>query len=281
MNRSFDNSRRNVFLSYAWKDKNIAKRIAMELEESGFKTLLSESEILSGESLNVKLERKISSSDYIFILISKNSKKQLINSNFSINYFEELIKRNIVIIPVLLDNSEIPAYFSKFQFFDLRRQTDSRIKKLVKQIGVAPRIDFGSFTAIDFERLVIDLLKKLKFKIKKTKRFRDMGFDFEAEYEREDPFRVKTIESWIVETKFYKMDRASISSLRQLLGSLMVLDYEANALLITTSQLTSTAKNWLNHYSKKYRIRVIEGPELRRLLLSFPDLVDKYFPKRG
>jgi hypothetical protein len=56
----------------------------------------------------------------------------------------------------------------------------------------------------------------------------------------------------------------------------------SKGLLVTNGQLTSAARDWLASAEAQSRIeiRVIEGTELKRLLLQHKELVNKYFVKK-
>jgi hypothetical protein len=53
-------------------------------------------------------------------------------------------------------------------------------------------------------------------------------------------------------------------------------------LLVTNGQLTSAARAWLESAEAKNRaeVRVVDGPELKRLLLRHKELIYKYFGKQ-
>lgn len=87
----------------------------------------------------------------------------------------------------------------------------------------------------------------------------------------------------MVEVKFYHKSRADLKSIHQLAGYLSYLPEHCKGLLVTNSQLTSAAREWLASAESKGRIqiRVIDGTELKRLLLQHKNLIYKYFLKSG
>jgi hypothetical protein len=277
--------KRKVFLGYASEDKNVSRKIAELGREIGLEVRYSEYELLPGDLISEKIGKVISSSDYLFLLLSRNSaKSRWINSEASESYLDDLITRGVTVVPVLIGNCRAPEYFLKFQIFYLRRDLHRNIRKLFNQIANAPRIDFSSLTAYAFMELVSDLLKKLHFRnIRREHRIADKGIDIMAEYMQKDPFGMKRKEVWIIETKFYRKERASLSALHQLVGSLAGFPSNYKALLVTNSLLTSYAKDWLAgiRTAKEKDIRIIEGPELKNLLLRFPELINQYFPPRA
>jgi len=130
----------------------------------------------------------------------------------------------------------------------------------------------------------VDLLAMLGFTdMKQGWAIEDKGIDIKALYPRIDPFGAEIIETWLVEVKFYHESRADLKSIHQLAGYLSSLPEHCKGLLVTNSQLTSAAREWLASAESKDRIqiRVIDGTELKRLLLQHKDLIHKYFLKKG
>ncbi|MEM2970982.1 MAG: TIR domain-containing protein [Candidatus Bathyarchaeia archaeon] len=275
-------NRTRVFLSYASSDREIAMKIANYLKDYGFRVWFDLWELSLGDSIISRIEKAISSSDYFIILVSPSSvKSKWVQRELTVA-LHELIERDVIIIPILISDvseNEIPIALRGIQWLDLRKDFEGKINPLVKQIADA-RIDFSCLNGRKFEELVGELLKNLGFtNIRYETRVGASVVDIVAEYRQKDPFGVETTEIWLVETKFYKNERANLQSLHQLMRCFANLPEKYKVLLVTNSQLTSTAKNWLENIQDKHRfqMRVIEGPELKRLLLNYPDIVQRYF----
>jgi len=107
----------------------------------------------------------------------------------------------------------------------------------------------------------------------------DKGYDIRANYISTDPFGAEKEETWIAEVKFYRNARADLNAMRQMASYLERLPGQYKGLIITNGQLTSAAREWLALAENEHRIevRVVDGTELKRLLLNNPQLVDRYF----
>ena len=151
---------------------------------------------------------------------------------------------------------------------------------MVEQIGGAAEIDFSELGWRAFEALVADLLVELGFTdIERESAVHDLRVDIKAHYSHTDPFGLQVTDTWLVEIKFYGQRRADLKSINQLTGYLSGLPARNKGLLVTNGQLTSAAKEWLQstEASSRVEIRVIDGTELKRLLLQHRDLIEKYF----
>jgi|GEM_PF-4406489 len=62
-----------VMISYSHKNKNIARRLATDLQQSNLDVKLDEKDILVGESIHQWVEKTVSESDYILVLLSPES----------------------------------------------------------------------------------------------------------------------------------------------------------------------------------------------------------------
>jgi len=281
--RHLSERKKKVFISYSKEDRLVSKRILRFLENTGFKVAYSDYEFWPEESIAEKMGKSISSSDYVFMLLSKNSvKSKWVSSSFSRRYLDELSTRDVTLVPVLIEDCEIPDFFSRFAIFDLRLQSGKNIRKLVDFIVNAGRVDFSNFHAHKFDRLVTDLLKELGFtNVEQEVLWKDAHIDIKAQYLQKDPFGVVKKELWLVETKLFQDERASIGAINQLLRLLGDTPGNCRALLVTNGQLTSFARTWLSQKTMGREVRIIEGPELKNLLLRFPELVGKYFPQRA
>jgi Holliday junction resolvase-like predicted endonuclease len=281
-----DTSKRHqVFLSYAKADEEIAQRIADELRWRGISVWFDVYELKAGDSIAKAIEDAISASDYLIVLLSPNSVNSVwVQKELAAALSRDLSARDITLLPVVIADCDIPLLLASYQLLDLRRDFEAGVTRLVEQIGVAPEIDFSELDGRSFENLVVDLLSRLGFtSIEREWASADMEVDIKASYARPDPFRVEVTETWLVEVKFYRQARADLKSIRQLVEYLTRLPAQSKGLLVTNGQLTSAAKDWLNSAKAKSRveIRVIDGTELKRLLLQHGDLVSKYFVKKN
>ena len=282
--KSETTKRYQVFLSYASADKEIAHRIVNELRERGICVWFDAYELQFGDSIVEAVENAISASDYLIVLLSPNSANSVwVQKELGAALSGELTSRDITLLPVLIADCDIPPILASYQYLDLRTDFEQGVARLVEQISIVPEIDFSELDWVSFENLIVDLLTRLGFKdIEREWTSADLGVDFMADYSRLDPLGVEVTETWLIEVKFYRQARADLRSIRQLVDYLSRLPIRSKGLLITNGQLTSAARDWLKLAEAKNRIeiRVIDGTELKRLLLQHRDLVNKYFVKK-
>lgn len=86
-----------------WEDKEFARRISERIESYGLRVWHYEWQLVVGDSSFDRIERGISSSDYLIVLLSPNSaKSKRFRQEITICLTNELAAVNVTIIPVLV-----------------------------------------------------------------------------------------------------------------------------------------------------------------------------------
>jgi restriction endonuclease Mrr len=132
-----------------------------------------------------------------------------------------------------------------------------------------------------FEMLIGDLLRAYGFKLVEPASISgEGGFDFVAQSSMKDPFGRSEVVDWIVEARATR-GPTSVHSLRAFLGVLS--QRRERGLFVTSGQLTSLARDWLQQVARDGgpQISLIEGPEIKRLIVAKPNLLTKYFGGHG
>jgi hypothetical protein len=280
------NSRqKQIFLSYAEADKEVALRIADALHGVGLKVLFNAWELAPEDSIATQIKQAVSSSDFLLILLSPRSvASRWMQSELNIALAREMKDRAITVIPAVIEECEIPPFLAGQQYLDLRYDLTSGIQRLAHQLVGAPNIELFRLDWQTFENLVGDLLTELGFSIQRTPLIRDSGFDFIASFRFRDPFGGERLDKWLVQVKFYRDQRVSVSELQKMLGNLMFSKAATKGLVVTNSRLTSVARGFLAEITEKseksgYELRVIDGTELTNFLIQHPKLIERYFPR--
>ena len=141
----------------------------------------------------------------------------------------------------------------------------------------AEDVIFDQLSSTEFERLCYELLFRLGYRqLTWRQGGADNGRDIEGIWTVETPLSVEDCR-WFFECKHYT---AGVPP-KQLTSKIAWADAEQPACLVIliSSYLTNNARNWLDQIrvQKRYRILVIEGPELKRLIIRFPALIEQHF----
>ena len=274
--------KQRVFISYSYNDKQVANQITERLINEGIDVVSGTDKIQAGHSYLEEIKYLYETSEIIIVLLSeslfRNDKFQFEFPSF---FFDEARKRKVTIIPAVVGKCSIPSDFLEFEIINLTNNFDKGLEKIIQKLKVIPEISFENFDPRYFEEFIFDLLKEYGFKnIQREQMGKDRGIDFIGEHFSTNPFGIKKRQTWLVEVKYYREERFSISSIKQLIDTYRYIGKEdAKILLITNSLLTSAAEEYLEEVRKHSNIDIdlLDGLTLKKLVSRKKRLLTKYF----
>lgn len=139
-------------------------------------------------------------------------------------------------------------------------------------------IDFKSLDDSRFEELCFDLLLKLGFHHLSWRRGgADSGRDIEAIFTVTNPLIGDYQELWFVECKNHSSGLGPTDIDSKI--SWAKAERPSHFLLITSSYITNNTRQWLKDICRDapFKVHLIEGKILRKVLLNYPRLVSAYF----
>ncbi len=96
-----------VMISYSHADKNIARRLAADLQERMLDVWLDEREVLVGDSIHTKVEEGVGGCDYLVALLSRASlESEWVREEINAVRTREKESKSIVLLPVVLEEIE-------------------------------------------------------------------------------------------------------------------------------------------------------------------------------
>ena len=112
-----------IFLSYSSDDKDKVEILYNKLLDKGFKPWMDKKDLLGGENWDVRIKKAMRNSDFCLICLSKNSvsKRGFLQREIKValDLWKEKLETDIYLIPVRLDDCEIPEALAAFQWIDL------------------------------------------------------------------------------------------------------------------------------------------------------------------
>jgi hypothetical protein len=124
-----------VFLSYTNQDREFAYRLADDLRKRGVKVWLADEQIKVGDKWVDAIRDGILSSQWIIILISKNlPKSDYVSNELELALAEERNRERPFILPILIEDTEIPIQLQDRQFADFRENYDLGLEKIFARV---------------------------------------------------------------------------------------------------------------------------------------------------
>ncbi len=120
---------KHIFVSYTRSDNAIAQQIVTALDQAGLQPWIDTREIKPGDSFLEKMNEGLGEASYVLLLLSRDS---LESQWVQREWLSTLAGRATVLIPVLLDDSEIPPLLRDIVHFDLRGKISTGVEKIVE-----------------------------------------------------------------------------------------------------------------------------------------------------
>ncbi len=174
----FENHSAKVFICYSSLDYEEANRLYDKLVNVNLDPWMDKRNIIPGENWKEAISQSLRSSDFILLLLSSTSvekrgffRKEI---RWAIDYRDEMLPQDIYLIPVRLDECDLPEEISGHQWVNLyeddgleRLITALKIGSKRRQLGRKPiqthsAVDYSSISTCDaiFERLHADFPEK-------------------------------------------------------------------------------------------------------------------------
>jgi bifunctional N-acetylglucosamine-1-phosphate-uridyltransferase/glucosamine-1-phosphate-acetyltransferase GlmU-like protein len=119
--------RASCFLSHSNWDKPFARKLGTSLQEAGFRVWIDEAEIRVGDSLIDKIGEALDSIDFLIIVLSRKAvRSEWVRKELNIAMSRQLKRRQISVLPVLIEPCQIPAFLSDVKYADFSNPNDFR-----------------------------------------------------------------------------------------------------------------------------------------------------------
>ncbi|WNG13620.1 toll/interleukin-1 receptor domain-containing protein [Cystobacter fuscus] len=127
-----------VFLSHSHNDKPFARRLAADLRNAGHSVWIDEAEINIGDSLIGKIRAGLDQVDYVAAILSATSVKSTwVEKELEIASNREIDEKRVVVLPLLIDNVELPGFLRGKLYGDFRDKSayEQTLSLLLRALG--------------------------------------------------------------------------------------------------------------------------------------------------
>lgn len=125
-----------VFISHSSQDKGFVKGLAVDLAAKGHRPWVDEWEILAGESIPERIGTGIEGADFVLVVLSCSSvESKWVEQEWQTKYWAEVNERHIQVIPVLIDDCEIPTLLRPKKYVDFRGDYTLALDLLANSLG--------------------------------------------------------------------------------------------------------------------------------------------------
>lgn len=116
-----------IFLSHSSKDAKVAKQIAEGLRAMSYPVWYSDWAIAPSQSIVDKINEALARSDTLIVLLSENSvKSKWVERELNTALMSELSGEGVTVIPILIEDCEIPETLRAVRYIDMRSDAFQR-----------------------------------------------------------------------------------------------------------------------------------------------------------
>jgi len=124
-----------VFICHASEDKEIVDRIVAVLNSLAMGVWYDKQAILVGDSIVEEINKGLDEAKYVIAVLSKASvQKPWVKRELSASLARQLDENNVRILPILLDDCEIPKLMRDIRYADFRNDFNHGITELIRSI---------------------------------------------------------------------------------------------------------------------------------------------------
>lgn len=125
-----------VFLSYSHADDVIANKLAEDLRSHNTHVWVDTWELSVGDSIINKVQDAIKKSSALLVLLSEASvRSEWCKKELSAGLMRELEEKRVVVLPVLVEDCEIPVFLREKKYADLREDYDRGLNSILDAIA--------------------------------------------------------------------------------------------------------------------------------------------------
>lgn len=128
-----------VFISYSHRDKEAVHEIASRLRKDGHDVWIDSLQLQPGDNITSRIQEGLESADAIIFAISQNSlRSEWVPREFSAIALQQISKQQQQrIIPIRLDNCEVPSYLGDRIYIDFATDFDRGLNQLSYTLNVS------------------------------------------------------------------------------------------------------------------------------------------------
>lgn len=136
-----------IFISYSHKDKLFVDHLAIQLVRRNVNVWLDRWELSVGDSLVEKVQEAVDGASALLVILSKASvTSEWCKKELSAGLLRELEEKRVVVMPVMLEDCEVPVFARSKMFADFRVDFDVGLRAVVEGIAKVTTPSLGRFT---------------------------------------------------------------------------------------------------------------------------------------
>lgn len=141
-----------IFVSYSHKDKDFVDRLCRNLISEKIRLWIDRWELKPGDSLIDSVQIALEHAGAILVILSKNYVESAwCKKEMNAGLIRELEKKGNIIIPIVIENCDIPIFLKEKMYADFRSDWDEAYRILAETLAKYTNLDQGHFDNPEFK----------------------------------------------------------------------------------------------------------------------------------
>lgn len=133
-----------VFISYSHPDKDFVDLLAAHLIKAKAHVWVDRWELHVGDSLIAKIQKAIQEASALIVVLSNASvKSEWCKKELNAGLVRELEEKRVIVLPLLLEECEIPLFLREKMYADFRTNFDDGIEQVLEAIAKVTSVTLG------------------------------------------------------------------------------------------------------------------------------------------
>lgn len=126
----------SVFISYSHNDGAFVETLCANLVKNKARVWIDTWELNVGDSIINKVQEAITVSSALLVILSVSSvQSSWCNKELNAGLMRELDEKKILVLPILLENCDIPLFLREKKYADFRNDFDRGLKEVLEAIA--------------------------------------------------------------------------------------------------------------------------------------------------
>lgn len=140
-----------IFISYSHKNKKFVDKLAAHLVKHKARVWIDRWELNVGDSIIDRIQDAIQASDALIVVVSKASMaSQWCKKELSSGFLKELEEKRVVVLPVLIEDCDMPVFLRGKMYADFRKDFDEGVSQTLEAVAKVTSDTQGRISAKDF-----------------------------------------------------------------------------------------------------------------------------------
>lgn len=139
-----------IFISYSHADREFVEKMAAHLVKHKTNVWVDTWELNVGDSILDRIQEAIQGSSALLIVLSQAStQSEWCRKELSAGLIRELDEKRIIVLPVLIEDCDIPVFLRDKMYADMRHDFDSGLKSILDAVARVTNDEQGRITEDD------------------------------------------------------------------------------------------------------------------------------------